>query len=78
MSSTAAAAAAAATKVALEETRRMVSESDLLIAEVFDSDATEATLRSVPEFHSTGSLWMSIPFRSCCAYSFANGRGIFC
>ncbi len=78
MSSTAAAAAAAATEVALEETRRIVSESDLLIAEITNSHATDATLRSVTEIHPTGSLRMSIPFRFGCAYSFANGRGIFC
>ncbi len=75
MSST---AAAAATEVALEKTRRITRKSDLLIAEITNSHATEATLRSVTEFDPTGSLRMSIPFRYNCAYSFANGTGIFC
>ncbi len=72
MNSTAAAAAAA--EVVLKESRRATPESDLLLVEVTEWEAPEATLRSVTEFHPTGSLWMSIPYREGCAYSFANGR----
>ncbi len=77
MSSTTAAAAAAA-EVALKEARRATPESDLLLVEVTEWGASEAILRSVPEFHPAGSLRMSITYRPGCAYSFANGRYILC
>ncbi len=63
---------------ALKEAWRATLESDLLLVEVTAWDATEATLRSVAEFHPTGSSRMSIPYRYCCAYSLANGGCIFC
>ncbi len=72
MSSTAAAA-----EVDLKEALSAKPESDLLLVEVTEWGATEATLRSVTELHPTGSLRMSIPYRPGCAYSFANGRCIF-
>ncbi len=71
MSSTAAAA-----EVSLKEARRATPESDLLLVEVTEWGATEATLRSVTEFHPTGSSRMSIPYRAGCAHSFADGRCI--
>ncbi len=73
MSSTAAAA-----EVALKEEQRASPESDLLLVEVTELEAPEAILRSVTEFHPTGSSQMSIPYRVGCAYSFANGRCILC
>ncbi len=62
---------------ALNEARRAKPESDFLLIEVPEWEAKEATLRSLTEFHPTGSLRMSIPYRNCCAYSFSNGRCIF-
>ncbi len=61
---------------ALKEARRATPESDFLLVEVPEWEAKEATLRSLTEFHPTGSLRMSIPYRHCCAYSFSNGRFI--
>ncbi len=72
MSSTAAVAA----EVALKEEKRATPESDLLLVEVTEWEAPEAILRSVTEFHPTGSLRLSIHYRPGCAYSFANGRYI--
>ncbi len=69
MSSTSAAA-----ELALKESRRATPESDLLLVELTEWGALEATLRSVTEFQPSGSLRMSIPYREGCAYAFANGR----
>ncbi len=62
----------------MKEARCATPETDLLIAEIAKLDATEATLRSVTDFHPTGSLRMSIPFRQGCAYSFSKGKCISC
>ncbi len=69
---------AAAEEVVLKESRRATPESDLLLVEVTQWEAPEAILRSVTDFHPTGSIRMSIPYRPGCAYSFANGRYILC
>ncbi len=61
---------------ALKEARRATPESDFLLVEVPEWEAKQATLHSLTEFHPTGSLRMSIPYRNCCAYSFSNGRCI--
>ncbi len=71
-------AAAAAAEFILKEEQRATPDSDLLRVEVTDLQASEASLRSVTEFHPTGSSQMSIPYRVVCAYSFANGRCILC
>ncbi len=71
-------AAAAAAEVVLKEEQRATPDSDLLLVEATQWEAPEATLRSVTEFHPTGSLRMPISYRPGCAYSFAKGRYILC